>query len=388
MNASRDPLVLFMPSGKRGRFPVGTPVLDAARQLGVYVESVCGGRATCGRCQVEVQEGNFAKHKIVSSNDHISPNAAPRKSATPRCARLPESRRLSCSAHDPGRPRHRRAAGHRRQRRRSCARGRQRPRHRAQCRRAALLRRGRRARHAQAARRSRPPEGHAGEGLGLQKLDLLVGLPPDRRRCRRSCARRTGASPPPSTATTKSDRAAHHRALAGPAERGLRHRLRHRLDDHRHASRLAAVGPHRRLGRHVQPADPLRRRPDEPRLLRDDEPGRPRRHDRRRARGDQRADRQGLRGRRRRRATTCSTCVFVGNPIMHHLFLGIDPTELGRRPFALAVSGATAAAGRIRDRHQGQCRARASTCCPASPAMSARTRPARRCRKARTARTR
>ena len=67
-----DPLVLFMPSGKRGRFPVGTPVLDAARQLGVYVESVCGGRATCGRCQVEVQEGNFAKHKIVSSNDHIS----------------------------------------------------------------------------------------------------------------------------------------------------------------------------------------------------------------------------------------------------------------------------------------------------------------------------
>jgi uncharacterized 2Fe-2S/4Fe-4S cluster protein (DUF4445 family) len=33
-------------------------------------------------------------------------------------------------------------------------------------------------------------------------------------------------------------------------------------------------------------------------------------------------------------------CVFVGNPIMHHLFLGIDPTELGQAPFALAVSGA------------------------------------------------
>ncbi|TIV65065.1 MAG: DUF4445 domain-containing protein, partial [Mesorhizobium sp.] len=32
--------------------------------------------------------------------------------------------------------------------------------------------------------------------------------------------------------------------------------------------------------------------------------------------------------------------VFVGNPIMHHLFLGIDPTELGGAPFALAVSGA------------------------------------------------
>lgn len=32
--------------------------------------------------------------------------------------------------------------------------------------------------------------------------------------------------------------------------------------------------------------------------------------------------------------------VFVGNPVMHHLFLGIDPTELGGAPFALAASGA------------------------------------------------
>src|SRR5690606_38518937 len=32
--------------------------------------------------------------------------------------------------------------------------------------------------------------------------------------------------------------------------------------------------------------------------------------------------------------------VFVANPVMHHLFLGIDPTELGQAPFALAVSGA------------------------------------------------
>jgi uncharacterized 2Fe-2S/4Fe-4S cluster protein (DUF4445 family) len=92
-----DPLVLFMPSGKRGRFPVGTPVLDAARTLGVYVESVCGGRATCGRCQIEVQEGNFAKHKIVSSNDHIS-RRGPKEDRYDRVRGLPEHRRLSCSA--------------------------------------------------------------------------------------------------------------------------------------------------------------------------------------------------------------------------------------------------------------------------------------------------
>src|SRR6202035_2455668 len=29
----------------------------------------------------------------------------------------------------------------------------------------------------------------------------------------------------------------------------------------------------------------------------------------------------------------------VGNPIMHHLFLGLDPTELGGAPFALAIDG-------------------------------------------------
>jgi len=86
-----------MPSGKRGRFPVGMPVLEAARQLGVYVESVCGGRATCGRCQVSVQEGNFAKHKIVSSVDHLSP-VGPKEQRYAEIRELPEGRRLSCSA--------------------------------------------------------------------------------------------------------------------------------------------------------------------------------------------------------------------------------------------------------------------------------------------------
>ncbi|WP_113553200.1 ASKHA domain-containing protein [Hyphomicrobiales bacterium] len=95
--AQKDPLVLFMPSGKRGRFPVGTPVLDAARKLGVYVESVCGGRATCGRCQIVVQEGNFAKHKIVSSNEHISEKGA-KEDRYEKIRGLPDGRRLSCSA--------------------------------------------------------------------------------------------------------------------------------------------------------------------------------------------------------------------------------------------------------------------------------------------------
>ena len=64
---SSDPLVVFTPSGKRGRFPVGTPVLTAARKLGVDLDSVCGGRGICSKCQVAPGSGEFSKHGI----DHM-----------------------------------------------------------------------------------------------------------------------------------------------------------------------------------------------------------------------------------------------------------------------------------------------------------------------------
>ncbi|MEM6614918.1 MAG: ASKHA domain-containing protein [Pseudomonadota bacterium] len=92
-----DPLILFMPSGKRGRFPVGTPVLDAARELGVYVESVCGGRGVCGRCQVEVAEGQFAKHGITSACENLS-EFGPKETRYAEKRSLKPGRRLSCSA--------------------------------------------------------------------------------------------------------------------------------------------------------------------------------------------------------------------------------------------------------------------------------------------------
>ena len=65
--------VAFMPSGKRGVFDKNTTILDAARSLGVDLDSVCGGRAICGRCQIEVSEGEFAKLAISSKIKHISP---------------------------------------------------------------------------------------------------------------------------------------------------------------------------------------------------------------------------------------------------------------------------------------------------------------------------
>ncbi len=92
-----DLLVVFTPSGRRGRFPAGTTVLDAARALGVDLDSVCGGRALCGRCQVELSVGEFPKHGIVSRAEHLSPAGAEETGFSgPRG--LAPGRRLGCSA--------------------------------------------------------------------------------------------------------------------------------------------------------------------------------------------------------------------------------------------------------------------------------------------------
>ena len=64
--------VVFTPSGRRGSFPANISVLDAARSLGVDIDSVCGGRGICGRCQIECSEGSFPKLQIHSSLDHLS----------------------------------------------------------------------------------------------------------------------------------------------------------------------------------------------------------------------------------------------------------------------------------------------------------------------------
>src|SRR5450755_2069907 len=95
--ASRIPLVVFMPSGKRGNFPVGTPLLQAARSLGVDIDSVCGGRGLCGRCQVLVADGEFAKLGVFSSSASLSPFSEPEMRFARRVP-LAEGRRLSCSA--------------------------------------------------------------------------------------------------------------------------------------------------------------------------------------------------------------------------------------------------------------------------------------------------
>jgi uncharacterized 2Fe-2S/4Fe-4S cluster protein (DUF4445 family) len=68
----KEHLVVFSPSGRRGRVQEGTTVLAAARALGVDLDSVCGGRGICGRCRIDPVEGELAKHGIVSRGNHLT----------------------------------------------------------------------------------------------------------------------------------------------------------------------------------------------------------------------------------------------------------------------------------------------------------------------------
>jgi uncharacterized 2Fe-2S/4Fe-4S cluster protein (DUF4445 family) len=89
--------IVFTPSGRRGEVPDGASVLDAARALGVDLDSVCGGRGICGRCQVVPMEGSFPKHGLTSAFDHLIPFTEPEERYRERDG-LASDRRLGCHA--------------------------------------------------------------------------------------------------------------------------------------------------------------------------------------------------------------------------------------------------------------------------------------------------
>ncbi len=95
--AGTDIKIVFTPSGRQGHVPAGTTVLQAARTLGVDIDSVCGGRALCGRCQVDVGTGEFAKHGIASGPDSLCGVTAVETRYADKKG-LAEGRRLSCQS--------------------------------------------------------------------------------------------------------------------------------------------------------------------------------------------------------------------------------------------------------------------------------------------------
>lgn len=66
-------MVIFQPSGRRGKVPKGISLIEASRMLGVDIETLCGEKRVCGKCQVRIEEGRFEKYGIRSSMTHVSP---------------------------------------------------------------------------------------------------------------------------------------------------------------------------------------------------------------------------------------------------------------------------------------------------------------------------
>jgi uncharacterized 2Fe-2S/4Fe-4S cluster protein (DUF4445 family) len=96
-SVEKEPLVIFMPSGRRGRVAPGQSLLDVARQMGVEIESICGGRLTCGKCKVRIEEGAFQKMGLTSSQTHISPASEEEQQLLARLKS--DDCRLSCAAY-------------------------------------------------------------------------------------------------------------------------------------------------------------------------------------------------------------------------------------------------------------------------------------------------
>src|SRR5689334_19447376 len=95
--SSTTHLVVFQPSGRQGQVAEGTTLLEAARGLGVDVDSICGGRQTCGKCKILVETGEFAKHAIASSASHLTPaDAAERDYFAEHGWGQPNGARLAC----------------------------------------------------------------------------------------------------------------------------------------------------------------------------------------------------------------------------------------------------------------------------------------------------
>ena len=61
--------VIFTPSGIRATADGEQTVYDVAQAAGVDMQSICGGKGLCNRCQVEVEPGSYPKYG-VTVGDH------------------------------------------------------------------------------------------------------------------------------------------------------------------------------------------------------------------------------------------------------------------------------------------------------------------------------
>ena len=94
-NRNSSATIVFTPSGIRGRVKKGTTILEAAQKFSVDLNSICGARGRCSKCQVELSFGEFNKLNIRSKETSVS-----ERNETELIYRtkfhLSEERRLGC----------------------------------------------------------------------------------------------------------------------------------------------------------------------------------------------------------------------------------------------------------------------------------------------------
>jgi uncharacterized 2Fe-2S/4Fe-4S cluster protein (DUF4445 family) len=89
--------IIFQPSGRRGEVKDGKTILEAARELGVSIENVCGGKGVCGKCKVRIEEGYFAKYGVNSSIKSIETTGTANEEFLTK-KQLKENCRLACQS--------------------------------------------------------------------------------------------------------------------------------------------------------------------------------------------------------------------------------------------------------------------------------------------------
>ncbi len=89
--------VVFAPSGLTARVAEGTTLLDAARSVGADLDSTCGGRGLCGRCQVIPTSGSFPKWQIESNAASLTNWTSTEEGYTGRRP-IGDGQRLGCAA--------------------------------------------------------------------------------------------------------------------------------------------------------------------------------------------------------------------------------------------------------------------------------------------------
>jgi uncharacterized 2Fe-2S/4Fe-4S cluster protein (DUF4445 family) len=82
----KEAMIIFQPSGRRGKVPVGETLLEASRRLGVDIESLCGEKMLCGKCRVRIEEGGENLTEFQEEEGKFIPPAERREGLRLACA--------------------------------------------------------------------------------------------------------------------------------------------------------------------------------------------------------------------------------------------------------------------------------------------------------------